>query len=111
MLIIQTTVSTTEDAESLARKLVEGRLAACVQIIPQIVSVFEWNGSIEREAELLLVIKTTDDKWPELEAFIREHHPYETPELVAVRAERVSNDYLVWLESILGPSRLRDHSS
>lgn len=104
MLIIQTTVSNANDAETLARKLVEARLAACVQIIPQVTAIYEWKGSIERTSEHLLIIKTADEKWPQIDEFIGEHHPYETPELVACRAENISTDYREWLEGVLAPS-------
>lgn len=85
------------EAERLAEILVNQRLAACVQILPEIVSFYRWQDKIEREAELLILAKTTIDKFAELEKTVRENHSYDVPEIVAVPAATVSEPYLKWL--------------
>lgn len=97
MLIVLTTVPNIVEAESLARKIVEAKLAACVQILPKMTSVYFWEGSVQKESEHLLLIKTLSEKYDELEAFIRANHSYSVPEIVAVNADRVSETYLKWL--------------
>ncbi len=101
MLIVLTTTPTSEEAESLANGLVESRLAACVQIVPKMTSVYEWEGKIERSDEHLLLIKTLPEKYEVVEKFILDHHSYETPEIVAIDAEKVSSGYLKWLTDYL----------
>ena len=100
-LIILTTTSTIEEAESLANGLVESRLAACVQILPRVTSVYAWEGKIERENEHLLLIKTLPEKYEAVEKYILDRHSYETPEIVAIDAEKVSEGYLKWLTDSL----------
>ncbi|MEO5858230.1 MAG: divalent-cation tolerance protein CutA [Pyrinomonadaceae bacterium] len=97
MFIILTTTSTNEEAESLANSLVESRLAACVQILPKMTSIYVWEGKIERSSENLLLIKTLAEKYEAVEQYILDHHSYETPEIVAIDVERVSAGYLKWL--------------
>lgn len=98
MLIVFTTTSNITEAESLAGKIVEANLAACVQILPQMTSVYVWEGKLQKEGEHLLLIKTLPDKWQELRDFITANHSYDVPEIVAVQAEKVSKDYSDWLE-------------
>lgn len=104
MLIVLTTTPNIAEAESLAQKIVESRLAACVQILPQMKSVYVWEGEVQKESEHLLLIKTLPEKWDELSEFITTNHSYDVPEIVAVTAEKVSKDYLNWL----GPSLKTD---
>jgi periplasmic divalent cation tolerance protein len=99
MIIIFTTTPTNEEAESIATKLVEEKLAACVQIMPQIKSYYLWEGKLVKDDELLLLIKTSDDLFSKVEAFIKSVHSYETPEIVAVDAKYVSAEYENWLIS------------
>ncbi len=100
-LVVLTTVESPEDAERLARLLVERRLAACVQLLPPITSIYRWQGNVERASEILVLIKTTPDAYPRLEADLRAHHPYTTPEILALPVAAGSTDYLNWLiESI-----------
>jgi periplasmic divalent cation tolerance protein len=98
VLIAWTTVSTPEEAESLAAATVERGLAACVQI-SGIVSHYRWNGRAERTEELRLTFKCLEAQLPALEAFVLETHPYDVAEWVVVRAERVSEKYLSWAEA------------
>lgn len=97
MLIVFVTTPNFEEAERLARSLVESKLAACVQVLPEMTSFYSWKGKIQNDRENLLLIKTLGEKFDDLEAFIKSNHSYEVPEIVAVRAEHVSDDYLGWM--------------
>jgi periplasmic divalent cation tolerance protein len=88
-------------AEDIAGRLVAGRLAACVNILPGVRSIYEWQGKVENEAEVLMVIKTTADRYPELEAAIGEHHPYDVPEVLALDVSAGLPDYLQWMDQLL----------
>lgn len=90
-----------ENAGKIARLLVENGLAACVNIVPAIQSVYRWQGKIEQDNEVLLIIKTRPDKFSQLEVLIRENHPYELPEIVAVPIETGLKEYLNWLDKSL----------
>ncbi len=105
-LIVLTTVELFEDGERLAQLVVENQLAACVQILPPMTSVYRWQGKVERASEHLLLIKTTRAVFSRLEQAIQGNHPYQTPEIIAVSIEAGSNSYLAWLfESV--PDRPR----
>ena len=101
MLIVLTTTPNEEEAERLARAIVDVRLAACVQVLPRMKSFYVWEGAVQSDPEHLLLIKTLDEKFEELRAFIERNHSYEVPEIVALRAEQVSESYLGWMKSIL----------
>lgn len=101
MLIVITTLENHEDAERLAQLLVEQQLAACVQIIPKITSIYRWQGKIEKSDEVLLLIKSNSEKYSELEKAIKDNHPYEVPEIVTIPVEKASQDYLNWLTNML----------
>ena len=101
MLVVITTTPGFAEGEILAEQLVEARLAACVQIIPQITSVYVWEGKIEKETEQLLLIKTSEEKYAEVEDLIRKLHSYDVPEIVAIDPARVSQPYRNWLESTI----------
>ena len=88
-------------AGTIATKLVENGLAACVNILPGVKSVYRWQGKIEQDNEVLLIIKTRKDVISRLETLIREHHPYELPEIVAVPIDTGLNEYLNWIEQSL----------
>jgi len=100
MLVVLTTVGNAGEGESLARSIVEAKLAACVQILPQMTSVYLWEGKVQCDSEHLLLIKTLEEKFDELSAFIRERHSYKVPEIVAIPAEKVSDDYLKWMREV-----------
>jgi periplasmic divalent cation tolerance protein len=95
--VVLTTVAADERAEQVARQLVEDRLAACVNLYPPMVSVYRWKGSVERDAERQMVIKTTRDRLDALEVRLRELHSYELPEFVVVAVESGSEAYLSWV--------------
>ena len=101
MLIVMTTASDVDEAGSLAEKLLNERLAACVQIFPPMISVYVWEGAIRRESEHLLLIKTLDDRFEAVRDFITTNHSYETPEVVVLRSEAVSDGYLDWMTEYL----------
>jgi periplasmic divalent cation tolerance protein len=96
-LVVFVTTSTTDDAAAIAEALVSERLAACVNIIAAIESIYRWEGKVTRDSEALMIIKTTDERYPELERRVQELHTYSTPEVVAIRIERGSEQYLNWL--------------
>lgn len=102
-LVVITTTETRQDAERLAHLLVERELAACVQILPQITSVYRWQGKVEQADEFLLFIKSTREAYPELETAIRENHTYQTPEIIALPVEAGSDGYLNWLKAAVRP--------
>jgi periplasmic divalent cation tolerance protein len=104
-LVVLTTVETAEEGERLARLLVESKLAACVQILPPMISIYRWEGRVERANEFLLLIKTTRAAYPHLEAAIRTNHSYQTPEILALEVEAGAKGYLDWLEEIVVPDR------
>jgi periplasmic divalent cation tolerance protein len=101
MLIVLTTTSNAADAETLARKIVDARLAACVQILPQVRSIYFWEGKVHTEPEHLLLIKTLPERFDELREFIVFNHPYDTPEITAIETDKVSERYNTWLSNYL----------
>ena len=97
-VVALSTVGSAEDAERIARALVERRLAACVNVVPGVVSVYRWRGGVERDEERLLVIKTRADRLEALREALVEIHPYELPELVAMPIQAGHAPYLAWLD-------------
>jgi len=97
LLVVLCTVPDAETAERLATGLVEARLAACVNAVAELQSFYRWQGKLELDAELQLLIKTRRGRYDELVAWIEDEHPYEVPEIIALRAERVSEKYLAWV--------------
>jgi periplasmic divalent cation tolerance protein len=87
-------------AEEIARALVEKKLAACVNVVPGVTSIYRWKGAIEREGESTLFIKTRDDKVAALMEEIRKIHPYEVPEIVALEVDAlgVNPAYAKWVD-------------
>jgi periplasmic divalent cation tolerance protein len=86
------------DAKNLAKKLVENKLAACVNIVSGINSVYFWQGNIEDDKEKLLIVKTKLNLFEELKQFVKENHPYTVPEIIAMPIIVGNEDYLNWLE-------------
>ena len=95
--IVLTTLGKDDDARTIARVLVEERLAACVNIVPGVTSVYAWKGKISEDGEQQLVIKTSTSKIAALEARLRELHPYQTPEFLVIHASGGSEPYLTWV--------------
>lgn len=103
VLIALTTVPDPDVAEDLARLVIEERLAACVNILGPVQSVYRWQGLVQASNEALLVIKTTAERYPALESFIKQRHPYELPEIVALPATGGLAEYLGWVEAECAP--------
>ena len=95
------TAGSREEAARLAEMLVGARLAACVQILPEMESVYHWKGEIKRDPEVLLLAKTTEARFPLLEREVRALHSYETPEIIALPIVAASAPYLEWLTGTL----------
>ena len=96
--IVLSTAGSEQEARKIAHILVKRRLAACVNIVPQIQSIYRWKGEIESAQEWLLLIKTRADKFPAVRDAIGELHSYEVPECIVVEIEDGSPRYLQWLE-------------
>ncbi len=97
-LQVLTAIDTREHAQQLARTVVEARLAACAQIIGPITSTYWWQGRIETAEEFLCLMKTRRDRYRQLEQAIRQAHPYQVPEILAVPVSAGLGDYLIWLD-------------
>src|SRR5437868_6693852 len=95
--IILVTAPNVEVGRKLAAAILQSRVAACVNIVPGLESHYWWEGKIDRSSEVLLLIKTTKAKLKALEKVVRESHPYDTPEFVAISANVVSKKYLEWV--------------
>jgi len=95
-------VGSAEDAERIARALVERRVAACVNVVPGVTSYYRWKGEIARDGEWLLVMKTTADRFEALREAVVELHPYDVPEVGALPVERGHAPYLDWIERSVG---------
>ncbi|XP_011689152.1 PREDICTED: protein CutA homolog isoform X2 [Wasmannia auropunctata] len=90
-------------AKRLARGLVENKLAACVNIIPQLTSIYEWEGKIQEEPELLLMIKTRTEKIDALTKYVKENHPYTVCEVISLPIQNGNSDYLKWISDVVPP--------
>ena len=101
-LIILTTAGSEAEAQKIANQLVERRVAACVNIIPRIHSVYRWQGKVDAAEEFLLLIKTTKSHTAEVQAVIRELHSYDLPEFVVISIEDGNAEYLEWIEKSVG---------
>lgn len=99
-LVVLCTFPDVEQARGIAAELVERRLAACVNLLPGVESVYRWEGKVERAGEVLAVIKTT--RYPELEAALQDLHPYEVPEILALPVAAGLAGYLAWLGESCG---------
>ena len=96
-IVVLMTAASREEANQIAEVLVSARLAACVQILPEIESVYRWQGEVKREKEILILAKTVASRFDELESKVRALHSYETPEILAVPVTGSSAPYLAWL--------------
>ena len=96
-LAVLTTLPDSESAKSLVTHLVTHRLAACGTIADKALSVYTWQGKLEETAEVMVVLKTTRDRWEGLQSAVRELHPYDVPELLALPVEAGLPDYLAWI--------------
>ena len=96
-LLVLSTAGSESEARKIAQTLVERRLAACVNIVPRVQSVYRWEGKVEQAEEYLLLVKTVKAREEDLRAAIRELHSYDLPECIAIPIESGSADYLSWL--------------
>ena len=96
-IVVLSTCDSREGASTLARGLIEQRLAACVNILPGVESVYRWKGELETASEWLLIIKSRRDLFPALRAAIEKLHTYEVPEIIALPIVEGSESYLEWL--------------
>ncbi len=102
LIIVFCTFPDLGKARETGTALVESQLAACVNLIPAVESIYRWEGKVETAAEVLAVFKTTAGAWTRLESRLRELHPYDVPEIVALKPEQVSEGYARWVgESVV----------
>ena len=101
IMLVYMTAGSKNEAMAIANELVENHLAACVNIVPGLTSVYQWQGKLEKDNEVLLLIKTQEDRYNQLEALIQQAHPYELPEVVAIDISTGSERYLAWLDESL----------
>jgi len=101
LILVLTTLGADADAAALARTLVEERLAACVNVLPAMTSIYRWKGSVEQDQEQQILIKTTAARVDALAARLRELHPYELPEFIVLSAE-ASEAYAKWVDESTG---------
>jgi periplasmic divalent cation tolerance protein len=111
-IIVLVTTPNSDEANLIANALVAEQLAACVNIVPLIESIYRWEGEVKRDSEALMIIKTTNDRYAQVERSVKELHSYTTPEVIALGIERGSKEYLKWLrDSVLEvPHSGEDHS-
>jgi periplasmic divalent cation tolerance protein len=99
ILVVVTSFSRLEDAQVMARQLIEHRLAACIQIEQDIHSIYRWKDQVCEELEVRLSAKTVADQWGEITRFIQSQHPYDVPEIIAYTPEKYSAQYGNWVEA------------
>lgn len=96
-IVVFITTPDKEVSSKLAKGLVENKLAACVNIVDGLNSIYFWQGNIENDSEQLLIVKTTEELFEKLEKFVKENHPYTVPEIIAMPIIKGSADYLNWI--------------
>ena len=99
-LVVLVTASSQEEALLIGRCVVQKKLAACVTVVPNVTSVFEWDGKVCEEQEWLLVMKSNADAYDALEAEVKTLHSYEVPEILALPVAKGSSEYLAWVEAM-----------
>ncbi|MRI83071.1 MAG: divalent-cation tolerance protein CutA [Nitratiruptor sp.] len=103
--LVITTLDSAEKGRSIAKALVEERLAACVNLVPGIESFYIWDGALQEDREFLLLIKTDQKHLPLLQERLEALHPYEVPEILAFQIDRGAKSYLEWMDHLLGARR------
>jgi periplasmic divalent cation tolerance protein len=103
VIAVLTNLPDSDSAFNLARSLVAARLAACVNVLPQATSFYRWEGRDEQATEFPVLIKTTSERYAELEAAIRKNHPYDLPEIISWPIDAGLPAYLAWVEREVGP--------
>lgn len=101
-IVVFTTCANKEEAQKISRALVEKRLAACVNILPQVESLFWWEGKVDSEQEFLLVIKSRAERFGKICALVKSLHSYEVPEIISLPVSEGHQPYLQWIDESLG---------
>ena len=104
LLIVHCSCAADGSAEAIAKALVDERLAACVSVVPGVRSTFRWQGETHTDDEVLMLIKTSRERYPAMAARLLELHPYELPEIIAVDVSAAHTPYAAWVESEVGVS-------
>jgi periplasmic divalent cation tolerance protein len=102
-VIVHITASNAAEASDIAEALLKERLAACANVVESVKSMYWWKGNLEHDDEALIIIKTTERKFDELAARVRELHSYENPEIIALPILKGSADYLAWIDAEVDP--------
>ncbi|NLT72441.1 MAG: divalent-cation tolerance protein CutA [Verrucomicrobiaceae bacterium] len=105
ILTLLTTFADAETARQIGTQIVESQLAACVNVLPAVESIFRWQGEVELDAEAIVLIKTTRSRLPELESWLQTHHPYEVPEILVLTPESGSARYFQWVRESVAPGK------
>jgi len=101
-IVVFCTTPDQKTAERIAQTLVEQKLAACCNLIPNLTSIYQWQGKIQKDSEVLMIIKTHRKLFSELEAKIKALHPYQVPEIISLPIEQGNADYVKWIHEVLG---------
>lgn len=99
-LVVLVTASSQEEALLIGRSVVQKKLAACVTVVPNVASIFEWEGTVCEEREWLLVLKSHTDAYDALESEVKALHSYEVPEVIALSVTAGSSEYLAWIKAV-----------
>ena len=110
LVVVLVTVPDEEVADNLSKILVEERLVACAQVLPGLTSHYSWEGQLERSEEVLIILKTLQVRLAELETRVRQLHPYDVPQFVALSASHVEENYARWVGSATGATHEGDGS-
>ncbi len=97
-LLVQTSCPDKESAIALAQRIIEKKVAACVNVLPEVTSIYKWKEKVKQDSEILLLIKTPKRRYKELQAVICEAHPYELPEVIAVPISEGLPEFLSWVD-------------
>lgn len=104
-VVVLITAPSVEQAESIGRALVESRLAACANIVPGLKSIFHWQGQVCTEDEVLMLVKSRSEQFPDLVRKVKDHHSYEVPEIIALPILTGDDAYLDWLKEETRPAQ------
>lgn len=100
-IVVLITATSEDEAGKLGGLLVEHRLAACVNIVPRVRSIFQWEGRIDEAQESLMIVKSTSEAYNGLEDMVKAHHSYSVPEIIALPIHRGAEDYLAWVRNVV----------
>ena len=100
LVLCLTTFGKMRHAEKCAKELIKRKFAACVQLLPKTKSFYEWDGELQKESEVLMLIKTTADLTEQIQEYFQEAHPYEVPEFIVLSCNEASAKYLEWVNQV-----------